>query len=398
MKPLEHITILDLSRVLACPFATMILSELGASVIKVERPGTGDETRGFEPFVSGPGDPVSAYYMACNRSKQSITVNLRHPDGQVIVRELASRADVVVENFPVGHLARFDLDYASLRAANERLIYLSCSGFGQTGPYADRKGYDTVFQAMSGLTSLTGERDGNPVKAGLPVADLSSGLWAAIAILTALVSRDRSGAGCHIDLSMFDAQVSLLTLAAARFFALGEVPPRLGTEHPGRVPSASVECEDGRWLHITASDQHWAALCRVLDLSKLADDPSLGQNANRVTRRTEVMQALRAAAAQWARDRLLDRLLDAGVPAGPVNDVAEVLSDPHVAARGVVRSFAHADVGEFPALGLPYKVDTWDDLDVSPPPRLGEHTDEILRQRLDYSAERIAELREGGAI
>lgn len=398
MKPLEQITILDLSRVLACPFATMILSELGASVIKVERPGVGDETRGFEPFVDGPGDPVSAYYMACNRSKRSMTVNLRHPDGQAIIRELASRTDIVVENFPVGHLARFGLDYQTLRAVNERLIYLSCSGFGQTGPYADRKGYDTVFQAMSGLMSLTGEPGGDPVKPGLPVADLSSGLWAAIAILSAVVGRERSGEGCRIDLSMFDAQVSLLTLAAARFFALGEVPQRLGTEHPGRVPSASFRCQDGRWLHITASDQHWASLCRVLGLDEWADDSTLSQNVDRVRRRSEVMPRLRAAAGRWSRDDLLDTLLDADVPAGPVNDLDEVLADPHVVARGIVRTFAHPDAGDFPALGLPYQVDAWGPLDVGAPPRLGEHTDDILREQLDYSTERIATLRDGGAI
>jgi crotonobetainyl-CoA:carnitine CoA-transferase CaiB-like acyl-CoA transferase len=228
VKPLQHLTILDLSRVLACPFASMILAELGATVIKVEQPGAGDETRGFEPQLARD----SAYYFACNRSKSSITVNLRSDDGRRIIRELAQQADVFVENFPVGTLGRQGLDYATLCTLNPRLVYVSCTGFGQTGPYAHKKGYDTVFQAMGGLMSLTGEKGGGPVKPGLPVADLTSGLWVAIAILATLAGREETGRGAHVDFSMLDGQVSLLTLAAARYFALGEVPPRLGTEHP----------------------------------------------------------------------------------------------------------------------------------------------------------------------
>src|SRR3954469_21844658 len=241
MKPLDGLVILDLSRVLACPFASMILAELGARVIKVEQPGSGDETRGFEPQLA----QDSAYYFACNRSKESITVNLRSDEGRKIIRKLAERADVLVENFPVGTLGRYGLDYAMLSSINEKLIFVSCTGFGQSGPYKDKKGYDTVFQAMGGIMSLTGERGGPPLKPGLPVADLSSGLWVAIAILAALQGRAAGGTGCHIDFSMLDGQIALLPLAAARFFALGEVPPRLGTEHPGRVPSASFLCADG---------------------------------------------------------------------------------------------------------------------------------------------------------
>src|SRR3954451_2899269 len=286
MKPLEHLTILDLSRVLACPFASMILAELGARVIKVEQPGSGDETRTFEPQLARD----SGYYFACNRSKESITVNLRSAEGQKIVRALAEKADVVVENFPVGTLSRYGLDFATLSATNEKLIYLSCTGFGQTGPYAQKKGYDTVFQAMGGIMSLTGERGGRPVKPGLPVADLTSGLWVAIAILSALAGRAKSGKGCRVDFSMLDGQVALLTLAAARYFALGEVPPRLGTEHPGRVPSATFRCRDGRYAHITASDQHWAPLCKVLEIAEWG--AAFGSNAIRVERRDEVMRVL----------------------------------------------------------------------------------------------------------
>src|SRR3954468_13990087 len=210
MKPLEHLLIVDLSRVLACPFATMVLAELGARVIKVEQPGAGDETRGFEPQLA----QDSAYYFACNRSKESITLNLRSEEGKKAVRALAQRADVVIENFPTGTLARYGLDYPVLSSLNDKLIFVSCTGFGQTGPYAEKKGYDTVFQAMGGIMSLTGEKGGGPVKPGLPVADLTSGLWVAIGILAALAGREKTGKGCYVDFSMLDGQIALLTLAA----------------------------------------------------------------------------------------------------------------------------------------------------------------------------------------
>ena len=394
MKPLEHLVILDLSRVLACPFASMILAELGATVIKVEQPGAGDETRGFEPRLA----QDSAYYFACNRSKQSITVNLRREEGRTVIRDLARQADVFVENFPTGTLARRGLDQAALRALNPRLVYLSCTGFGQDGPYAHKKGYDTVFQAMGGLMSLTGEKGGGPVKPGLPLADLSSGLWVAIAILAALAGRERGGQGAYVDFSMLDGQVSLLTLAAARYFALGEIPERLGTEHPGRVPSATFRCSDGRHAHITASDQHWAPLCAALGLDALGADPGLADNAARVARRDEVMAALSAATATLTRAELIARLDAADVPVGPVNDVAEILDDPHVRARRLVGGFDYPGVGRFRALGLPYKFTGWDDPAIGVPPTLGEHTDAVLRARLGYDAARIAQLREIGAI
>ena len=398
MRPLEHVTILDLSRVLACPFASMILAELGAKVIKVEQPNTGDETRTFEPFVARGDASESAYYLACNRSKESITVNLRSPEGQQVIRDLARTADVFIENFPVGTLKRYGLDDRSIRAVNERLVYVSCTGFGQTGPYAHRKGYDTVFQAMGGIMSLTGERGGPPVKPGLPVADLTSGLWVAIAILAALNGRAVTGQGSSIDFSMIDGQVALLTLAAARYFALGEVPARLGTEHPGRVPSASFRCADGEYLHITASDQHWASLCKVLGLEAWASEPALGDNSTRVRRREEVMAELTTAVAKWRRDELAAALEAADVPAGPIRSVDEVLADAHTRARGMVASFVHPRLGEFPCLPVPLKFRGWEDPAVARPPLLGEHTEKVLTERLGYSARRIAELKEAKAI
>jgi crotonobetainyl-CoA:carnitine CoA-transferase CaiB-like acyl-CoA transferase len=374
MKPLGHLTILDLSRVLACPFASMILAELGARVIKVEQPGGGDETRSFEPQLA----QDSAYYFACNRSKESITVDLRSDAGKKTIRALAQKADVLVENFPAGTLARYGLDFSSISALKPEIIYVSCTGFGQTGPYKDKKGYDTVFQAMGGLMSLTGEKGGGPVKPGLPVADLTSGLWVAIAVLAALAGRSRTGKGCYVDFSMLDGQVSLLTLAAARYFALGEIPPRLGTEHPGRVPSATFRCKDGKFAHITASDQHWMPLCKALGLGDWG--LSFNENSLRVERRDEVMRQLTKAVEKLNRSELMAMLDEADVPIGPVNDVAEILNDPHVRARRLVGSFDYPGVGEFKALGLPYKFLGWDDPEIGRPPTLGEHTEKILSE------------------
>lgn len=392
MKPLDQLTILDLSRVLACPFATMILAELGARVIKVEQPGSGDETRGFEPQLARD----SAYYFACNRSKESITVNLRSDEGRQLIRGLAQKADVLLENFPVGTLARHGLDYAVLSSLNERLIYVSCTGFGQTGPYAEKKGYDTVFQAMGGIMSLTGEKGGGPVKPGLPVADLTSGLWIAIAILASLAGRSRTGKGCHVDFSMLDGQVSLLTLAAARYFALNEIPPRLGTEHPGRVPSAAFRCRDGKYAHITASDQHWGPLCKALGLADWG--AAYCDNAVRVQKRDEVMQKLTSTIAGLERTELIARLDEADVPVGPVNDVAEILRDPHVRARKLVGSFDYPEVGEFKALAIPYKFLGWDNPEIGRPPALGEHTESVLIEMLGLSKQDVSRLRSAKAI
>jgi crotonobetainyl-CoA:carnitine CoA-transferase CaiB-like acyl-CoA transferase len=392
MKPLDGLVVLDLSRVLACPFASMILAELGARVIKVEQPGSGDETRGFEPQL----EKDSAYYFACNRSKESITVNLRSDEGRKLVRGLAQKADVVLENFPVGTLARHGLDYASLSALNEKLVFVSCTGFGQSGPYAGKKGYDTVFQAMGGIMSLTGEKGGGPVKPGLPVADLTSGLWIAIAILASLAGRARTGKGCYVDFSMLDGQVALLTLAAARYFALSEIPPRLGTEHPGRVPSATFRCKDGKYAHITASDQHWVPLCRALGLEQWGN--AFPDNSVRVEKRDEVMARLTENISSLSRGELITQLDAADVPVGPVNDVAEILADPHVRARRLVGSFDYPGVGEFKALAIPYKFLGWDNPEIGAPPALGEHTEAVLSTFLDLSREEISRLRSAKAI
>ena len=394
MKPLEGVRILDLSRVLAAPFATMILAEMGAEVIKVEQPGGGDEIRSYEPFYKG----VSAYFFTANRSKQSLTLNLKDPRAQQIVRDLAGQSDVLIENYTVGTLKRFGLDYPKLSAVNPRLVYVSVTGFGQDGPYAKRRGYDTVFQAMTGMTGLTGEIGGDPVKAGLPTADLSSALWAAIAILTGLMGRNASGQGSYIDLSMTDAQVALLSIAAARFFALGEVPQRMGTEHLGRIPSAAFRCADGGWVHITCTDAFWPALCGVLGLQEWGAAAAVADNAARLLNRDEVMRTLRAATLRFRRDELVRACAAAGVPAGPVNGVDEVVADPHFVGRGMVGSFEYPGIGAFPALPVPLKFAGLDPPEVGRPPLLGEHTDTILRERLGMDEGAIAQLRSEGVI
>lgn len=393
-KPLDGIVVLDFSRVLAAPLATMILAEQGATVIKIERPGGGDETRQWEPTLG----KESGYFFAFNRAKRSVTLNLKSKKAQDAARRLAAKADILVENFPPGTMAEMGLGYDDLKALNPRLIYVANTGFGQTGPYAQRKGYDTIFQAMSGLMSLTGEPEGGPCKAGLPMSDLTSGLWIAIAALSALAGRAQTGHGCFVDLSMFDAQVAQLTIAAARYFALGEVPPRTGTEHPGRVPSAAFRCRDGKWLHITGSDQHWEPLLKTLGLDALLADAELKLNIARVRRRDEIMAALRGAIAKLDRSTLLDALEKADVPAGPVNALDEVLADPHTQARGIVGSFEHPGVGKFPALRLPLRYEGFDNPEIGRPPLLGEHTESVLRDRLGLTTDEIAALKAEKAI
>jgi len=374
--------------------ATQILAELGAEVIKVERPGGGDESRSFAPPAGG-GE--SAYFFAFNRGKRSITLDLKTPRGQEVARELACRSDVIIENFLPGKMDALGLGYAAIESRNPRAIYISLSGFGQTGPYRDRRGYDTTFQALSGVMSLTGQPDGPPAKAGFPAADMTSGLWVVIAVLSGLAGRACSGHGTHVDLSMMDVQVSLLALAAARLFALDEDPVATGTEHPGRVPSAAFECADGGWIQISASDQHWPALCRVLGLDELVADPALRENAGRLAQRARVMDALEAAISGRPRAELADALRAARVPVGEVNTVREILSDPQTRARAMVGSFEHPTTGRFPALRTPLRLSGFDDPLLEPPPRLGADTDLVLGE-LGLDPAEIEQLRGAGVI
>lgn len=392
--PLEGITVLDFSRVLAAPLATQTLGELGATVIKVERPGSGDETRSFEPRLP---HGESAYFFAVNRGKRSVTLDLKDERGRDVARRLARTADVVVENFLPGAMDRLGLGYADLSADNPGLVYVSATGFGQTGPDRHRKGYDTVFQALSGVMAMTGEADGPPVKTGVPVADLTSGLWVAIAALTGLAGRAATGRGRHLDVAMMDIQLGLHALNAARLFALDEDPKRTGTEHPGRVPSAAFEAADGGWLHISGSDQHWLPLCAVLGLDELAADPDLLCNAGRVAQRERVMTALRGAVARRDRAPLVKELNAAEVPVGEVRTVREALADPHAEARGVVGRFDHPTEGEFPALRTPLRDAGAEPPAVAAPPLLGADTDAVLGATGLTTAE-IADLRTAGVL
>lgn len=395
MRPLDGIRILDFSRVLAGPMATQILAELGAVVTKVERPAGGDESRIFEPRLPS-GE--SAYFFAFNRGKRSMTLNLKSERAQDIAARLAARHDVVLENFLPGDMDRFNLGYERLSKLNPQLIYVSNTGFGQQGPYRDRAGYDTVFQALSGVMHLTGHPDTPPAKAGIPIADMTSGLWIAIAILTGLVGRARSQNGCHIDLAMMDVQASLLALAAARLFALDEDVSRSGTEHPGRVPSAAFQCRDGGWLHISGSDQHWLPMCKVLGLDDLASDTKLLKNAGRVADRKRVMDEMRTAIARHERTSLAEALRGVGIPAGEVNTVREILDDPHMRARDVVTSFEHPTAGSFPAIRTPIRFTGFEQPQVGSPPLLGADTSQLLQDELNMSADAIDALRDEGVI
>lgn len=395
MKPLEGIRILDFSRVLAGPMGTQILAEMGAEVTKVERPGGGDESRSFEPKLK---HGESAYFFAFNRGKRSLTLNLKSPKGQEIAKKLVAEHDVVLENFLPGEMLRFNLGYEQLSKINPKLIYVSSTGFGQSGPYSQRAGYDTIFQALSGIMHITGHPDAPPAKAGIPIADMTSGLWIAIAILTALVGRERSQKACHIDLSMMDVQASLLALAAARLFALNEDITRFGTEHPGRVPSAAFECRDGKWLHISGSDQHWARICQVIGLSEWGNEPSLAQNSDRVANRTKVMDAMQSAIKQFDRAPLAEELRQQGIPAGEVNTVKEILNDPHMIQRGIVGSFEHPSEGQFSALRNPVKFDGFDTPEIACPPQLSADTHKILQGELHLSDDDIAALKAEGVI
>lgn len=394
MKPLEGVLVADFSRVLAAPMATQILADFGARVVKIERPGVGDETRNWEPKLARD----SGYFFAFNRGKESLTLDLKSDEGRAVARSLALQTDILVENFPVGQMAKFGLSYDDLKEANPGVVYVSNTGFGQFGPDSKKVGYDTVFQAMGGLMSLTGEKGGGPVKAGLPFADLTSGLWLTIAALMGLAGRTASGRGCHVDVAMMDIQVSLLTIAAARYFAYGQTPEREGTEHPGRVPSAAFECSDSEWVQISGSDQHWVPLCEFLGLDELAADEELLTNGARVRRRDEVMPKLREAIRQKSRAEMIDGLEARRVPVGPINSIDQILNAPHTKARGMIGEFDYPDVGRFPALRNPLLLDGFDNPEIAAPPVLGADTETILANLLNYDAAKIAELKEKGVI
>ena len=371
--PLKGVKVIELARILAGPWAGQTLADLGADVIKVEAPEGDDTRRWGPPFVEREGDRSAAYFHATNRGKKSVTVDFRTAEGQETVRRLVADADVVIENFKLGGLAKYGLDYASLAQVNPRLIYCSITGFGQTGPYAHRAGYDFIIQGMSGLMSVTGEPDGQPQKVGVAVTDIFTGVYAATAILAALHQRGSSGTGQHIDMALLDVATAIMANQAMNYLTTGKPPGKMGNAHPNLAPYAVFDCADGWIIIATGNDGQYRKLCALLGLSALGSAPEFATNADRVANRAAMTEALTRATTQRSKADLLAACEAEGVPAGPINDLAEVFADPQVIARGLqiapeglkgVRSpmaFSGADLA----------------LD-RPAPKLGEHQDEIL--------------------
>ncbi|GAA5335012.1 MULTISPECIES: CaiB/BaiF CoA transferase family protein [Thermus] len=390
MGPLSGIKVLDLSRVLAGPLCTMILADLGAEVIKVEPPW-GDETRGWgPPFRQG----ESAYFLSVNRGKRSVALDLKHPEGQEAVRRLAREADVLVENFKTGDLARYGLDYARLSALNPRLVYLSLTGFGQTGPRAKEPGYDAALQGYTGIMSVTGEPQGPPMKVGVAWIDVMTGMMGAIAVLAALWERERSGLGQHIDLSLFDVGLFALANLGQSYLLTGKPPKRLGNAHAQIVPYGAFPAEDGWLVLAVGNDEQFGRLCQVLGLPELQE--RFPTNPERVTHREEVVEAITQVLKTKPRAHWLKRLQEAGVPAAPVNDLSEAFQDPQAEARGAVWTLEHPLLGALPTLANPLRfLSRTPASPPSPPPLLGEHTEAVLLEA-GFTPEEVRRLVEKG--
>ncbi len=392
---LAGVRVLDLSRVLAGPYCTMLLGDYGADVIKVEEPHSGDGTRSWGPPWVG---DQSAYYLAANRNKRSITVNLKTAAGVALVQRLAAISDVVIENFKPGTAERLGLGYGALAANNARLVYCSLTGYGQTGPYRDRPGYDFVIQAQGGIMSITGPADGEPYKVGVAIADITTGLFAATAILAALQERERSGQGQAIDVALLDAQVAWLANVAQNYLATGEAPGRYGNAHPSIVPYETFPASDGAIAVAIGTDEQYRKFCHAIGRPELCEDERFCTNGARVIHRTALIPLLQAVfrtrpAAAW-----IDLLLGIGVPAGPINDVAAALEDPQVQARNMVQTVQHPSAGSIKLLGPVAKFSrTPATIRLAPPP-LGHHTDAVLAELLGYTGDEIAQLRADGVI
>jgi crotonobetainyl-CoA:carnitine CoA-transferase CaiB-like acyl-CoA transferase len=365
MKPLAGIKVLELARILAGPWAGQLLADLGAEVVKVERPVAGDDTRHWGPPFAPDG--AAAYFHSCNRGKRSLAVDLETPEGQAQVRALAAEADVLIENFKVGGLARYGLDHSSLCALNPRLVYCSITGFGQTGPYAARAGYDFIIQGMGGAMSLTGEPDGPPQKSGIAYADLFTGLYASVAILAALRERDRSGTGAHIDMALLDTQVAVLANQALNWMVSGDVPHRMGNGHSNLVPYQAFEAADGELIVAVGNDSQFERLCALLGLNGLSADERFRTNPARVVNREALIPLLASEIRGRGRKELSDSLEAAGIPAGPINAVDAVFADPQVVHRGLRIE------GDFPGLASPIVIDGKRQAAERPAPLLGEH-------------------------
>jgi formyl-CoA transferase len=402
MQPLQDIRVLDITRALAGPYCTMMLGDLGADVVKVEQPGQGDGSRGWgPPFVGEPYGPYpgeSAYFIAVNRNKRSLTVNLKSAQGQVIVRRLAAASDVMVENFRTGVLDRMGLSYGELRTLNPRLVYCSVSGYGRTGPYADRPGYDPIIQAEGGMMSITGPVEGPPYRVGVPIVDIAAGMFAATAILAALRAREHTGQGQLVDISLFDAQVALLVNVASNYLIGGVPPRRLGNAHPNIAPYQAFRARDGWFVLAAGSERLWRILCDVLNRPDLKDDARFATNGDRVANLPALAEALSEVLATRDAAEWLNDLREAGIPCGPINAVPEVFAHPQIEARDMALEAEHPTAGPVRLAGFPYKLSGTPAEVQRPAPLLGQHSEEVLVELLGYSAEEVAALREGGAI
>ena len=381
--PLRGVRVVELARILAGPWAGQLLADLGADVIKVENPEKGDDTRGWgPPFVTGQdGENLSAaYFHACNRGKRSIAVDFSTPDGAETIRKLAASADVLIENFKLGGLKKYGLDYESLRAINPKLVYCSITGFGQDGPYAARAGYDFIVQGMSGLMSITGPAGGEPQKVGVAVTDLFTGLYSVIAIQAALRHAEATGEGQHIDMALFDAQIAVLANQNMNFLVSGKAPVQMGNAHPNIAPYEVLPVSDGHIILAVGNDGQFRKFCGVVGLEALPDDPAFATNAARVANRSALRPKLEAAMAAWAKADILAKLEAAGVPASPINTIADMFADPQTVARGMRLDLDDGHGNALPSVRSPIRMDVTPLHYDRPSPRLGEHTAEVLAE------------------
>ncbi len=406
MGALSHLRVLDLSRVLAGPWAGQILADLGAEVIKVERPGNGDDTRAWgPPFLKdayGESTGEAAYYLSANRNKQSVTIDFTKPEGQRLVRDLAAKSDILIENFKVGGLEAYGLDYASLKALNPELIYCSITGFGQTGPYAKRAGYDFMVQGLGGLMSLTGRPEGDegagPVKVGVALTDILTGLYSTVAILAALAHRQHDGGGQHIDMALLDVQVACLANQAMNYLTTGVAPQRLGNAHPNIVPYQDFPTADGDFILTVGNDSQFRKFTEVAGRPELGGDPRFATNKLRVANRAELVPLIRQLTVFKTTAEWVAQLEAVGVPCGPINDLAQVFADPQVRARGLAMQLPHALAGLVPQVASPIRLSETPVEYRNAPPLLGEHTQQVLEQVLGLDAGVVEGLRRSGVL
>jgi crotonobetainyl-CoA:carnitine CoA-transferase CaiB-like acyl-CoA transferase len=399
--PLEGIRVIDLSRVLAGPWATQTLADMGADVIKIERPVEGDDTRQFAPFIAAVDGTAreSIYFVSTNRGKRSITVDLRTPEGKELVCDLAAKSDILVENYKVGNMARLGLDHAALSARNPRLIYCSITGFGQSGPYQNRAGYDLIVEAMGGLMSLTGERDGEPMKCGVAIADILTALYSTTAILAALHERQRSGLGQHIDLALLDVQIATLANQAANYLTSGRVPKRFGNAHDSIVPYQAFATCDGQIVVAVANDSQFLRFAATIGMPGLGENPEFHTNADRVRNREKLLPVISERLRERTSRQWLEELERAQIPAGPINSLDAVFGDPQISARDLLVEFSQNGSGRpLRVVGNPIHFLRTPLRQEIPPPKLGEHTAEVLSELLGKSQQDIRSLREKGAI